>query len=302
MTVAQASSRGLNALLGGSCTSASPEALPEGAIVQEIPIRDIAPNPEQPRKAFNEHDLQELAASIEKHGVLQPVVIRPLPKKEDGDEQPRFVLVAGERRWRAAAMAGLEKVPAIVRSVDERETLELSLIENIQRTDLNPMEQAVALRNIIDRFGLTQEELADRLGKPRPTVANVLRLLMLPKPLQQMVRDGRITAGHAKVLLSVGDPKLQLSLALRCESQGLSVRGLEKLLGVSDPLRKASITPKSPAHIAELERVLREHLGAPVRIREWHSKGRIIIEFYSNREFERILEKMGVTPDKIGGD
>ncbi|MCX7804063.1 MAG: ParB/RepB/Spo0J family partition protein [Planctomycetota bacterium] len=300
MTVAQASSRGLNALLGGACTSTSPEALPEGAIVQEVPIRDIAPNPDQPRKMFNEHDLQELAVSIKKHGVLQPVVIRPLPKRE-GPDQPRFVLVAGERRWRATALAGKETIPAIVRSVDDRETLELSLIENLQRADLNPMEQAVALRLIIDRFGLTQEELADRLGKPRPTVANILRLLMLPKPVQQMVREGRITAGHAKVLLSVGDPKLQLSLALRCESQGLSVRGLEKLLGVSDPLRKASITPKSPAHIAELERVLREHLGAPVRIREWHSKGRIIIEFYSNREFERILEKMGIGPDKVGG-
>ncbi|KUK13509.1 MAG: ParB/RepB/Spo0J family partition protein [Synergistetes bacterium] len=186
----------------------------------EIPIEEIIPNPYQPRKSIENDSLEELASSIKQHGLLQPIVVR---KKEEGYE-----IIAGERRYRAAKMAGLKKIPALVKEASEEETMEYALIENLQREDLNPMEAANAIKFLIERFGLTQEEVADRIGKKRSTVANLLRLLKLPGDLQKMVADGQISMGHARALLSLDDPEEQKRIASEIVSHSLTVRDVEQ--------------------------------------------------------------------------
>lgn len=186
----------------------------------EIPIEEIIPNPYQPRKSIENDSLEELASSIKQHGLLQPIVVR---KKEEGYE-----IIAGERRYRAAKMAGLKKIPALVKEASEEETMEYALIENLQREDLNPIEAANAIKFLIERFGLTQEEVADRIGKKRSTVANLLRLLKLPGDLQKMVADGQISMGHARALLSLDDPEEQKRIASEIVSHSLTVRDVEQ--------------------------------------------------------------------------
>jgi ParB family chromosome partitioning protein len=254
----------------------------------------IRPNPQQPRKQFAVKDLEELRTSIEKEGMLQPLLVR---KVADG-----YQLVAGERRLRAARELGLDKVPAILTAVGEERLLELALVENLQREDLNPIEEAKAYRQLMEVKQWTQEELAAALGLSRPTVANAVRLLDLPEDIQGSVVRGHITAGHAKLLLAVPDPKEQRLLFERIAEEKLTVRDLEVEVdegqekagqgsGAGGPrkARRARGAEKRP-HVVSLEERLSERLGTRVRIREKNGKGRISIEFFSPDDFDRIQE------------
>lgn len=256
--------------------------------ILEIEIGQVKPNPGQPRKEFDQVRLEELAASIREHGIVQPIVVRPKGKQ--------YEIVAGERRWRAARLAGLEKVPALVRDFSEAETMEIALIENLQREDLNPLEEAEAYRVLMETFQLTQEELALRLGKSRSQIANTLRLLQLGSVAREEVRAGRLSMGHAKVLLGVGDSDQQALLASRVVSEGLSVREVEGLTRGSTPKRKSereSTNALSP-DLREVESRLREWLGTPVKLNINGDKGRLEITFFGEDGLGRILDVLGV--------
>ena len=212
--------RGLSALMSDVSVDHGESSAPSGSVPNVLPIEVIEPNPDQPRKSFSEDDLAELAASIREKGVIQPLVVRPV-------EQGRFQIVAGERRWRAAQQAQLHEVPVVIREFDDLEVIEIAIIENVQRADLNPIEEATGYRQLMDRFGHTQERIAEALGKSRSYIANLLRLLQLPKPVVDMVSDGRLTAGHARVLITAPDPE---TLARKIVAEGLSVRSVEALV------------------------------------------------------------------------
>lgn len=237
-------------------TSPAPAAAPAAAPQTEAvaaPPGEAAPlalaiglidrNPSQPRKHFDEAELEELAASIRTHGVLQPILVRPMPGG-------RFEIVAGERRWRAAQKAGVSAIPALVRSFSDREALEIAIIENVQRTDLNPIEEALGYQALIDRFGRTQQDIADQVGKSRPHIANILRLLSLPEDVQAMVRDGRLSAGHAKAIIGAPDP---ISLARLAIAGGLSVREIEKL--AQRAKEGGEVKPDKPEKDADLKAI-----------------------------------------------
>ncbi|MBU6371837.1 MAG: ParB/RepB/Spo0J family partition protein [Alphaproteobacteria bacterium] len=225
-----------------------------------LPIDLIHRNPDQPRRHFDEADLNELAASIRAHGVLQPILVRPRGAGE-------FEIVAGERRWRAAQRAGLHTVPALVRELEEAQVLEIAIIENVQRTDLNPLEEAQGYQALIDRFGHTQQDIADQVGKSRPHIANTLRLLALPGEIQDMVRDGRLSAGHARAILTAPDP---LGLARLAIANALSVREIEKMAANAkterDGVRVTADKPEKDADTRQLEHQLAQQLGLPVTI------------------------------------
>ena len=272
--------RGLDAILGRG------DQEPDGQQILDIPVADIRPNPNQPRGDFDPETLAELVDSIRRNGVLQPIIVRP-----EGDS---YQLIAGERRWRAAIEAGLPTVPAIVRAATENESLELALIENIQRQDLNPIEEAKAYKELIERFALTQEEAAARVGKKRSSIANMLRLLDLPQDIQDAVSRGTLTMGHARALLALPDRAEIRRLAARIQREDLSVRQTERI--VQDRLRRAKPSrtdhgPKPP-HITDLEAKLRTALGTRVTIstNKTSTKGRITIDFFSDDDFHRILE------------
>lgn len=257
-----------------------------GEEVKQIAMESIEPNPYQPRITFDEDSLQELAASIEEKGVLQPITVR-----EKGE---RFELVAGERRWRAARMAGLKEIPALVRKLSDREIMEIALIENLQRQDLNPIEEAQAYGVLMQEFGLTQDEVAQAVGKGRPTVANRLRLLRLPGKVQEHIADGSLSPGHGKILVIMDEDRAN-SLAKRCIEENWSVRQLEEFLSSAagkGGRRKGKPRDKevqSPV-IREVEERLQGVLGTRVRIRDKKGKGRIEVEYYSVEELNRILD------------
>ncbi len=280
MAQRKALGRGLNALLGTSDSEGGSDQL------REIDIDRILPNAHQPRKNFDEGALNELADSIREHGVVQPVVVRAL---EDGF----FQLIAGERRWRAAQRAGLLRVPAVIRDTTEHAALEIALIENLQREDLNPIEEAQAYERLISEFGMTQEEVARRVGKNRTTVANMLRLLRLPPEVQQWLRENRLTTGHAKALLSLSDLNAILDSARRIIQGEFSVRQAEMLVArYAKPAKDASgngstvVDPNVKAAIHALEQVL----GTKVTVRESGGKGTIEIHFFSFEEMNRLYE------------
>ncbi len=260
-----------------------------GGEVIEIELRRIAANAEQPRKVFREKTLKELAASIKEKGIIQPVLVRREP---DGS----FMLIAGERRMRAAHMAGLKTMPAIVRKADEEEVLEVALIENIQREDLNPMETARGFKQLIDRFGLSQEELSKKVGKERATVANYLRLLSLPKAVADLVNSGDLSMGHARAVLAIEGERAQIKAARKIVAEGLSVREAEKLAkgGASPPLKghvKSSAKAGKDPNVHALEQKLIKNLGTKVRLRHKGKKGGVLeIEYYSLEELDRIVE------------
>jgi len=267
-----------------------------GENISELQIEALMPNPNQPRRSFDEEKLQELADSIRVHGVIQPVIVRP------SSEDAEYEIIAGERRWRAARMAGLQTIPAIVRDgIDSRKNLELSLIENIQREDLNPIERAKGYRVLIDDFSLTQEEVANRVGQKRATIANMVRLLELPQDIQDRVSSGFLSMGHARALLSLEIREQQRSLADRIEAEGLSVREVERavneILSPPEPspvVEKPDPTPKPP-HLLDLEESLMRRLGCKVSISNIaDNRGKIVIEFADNNDFERILDCLGV--------
>ncbi|NOZ26338.1 MAG: ParB/RepB/Spo0J family partition protein [Nitrospirae bacterium] len=252
--------------------------------VQEIEIERIKPNPEQPRKAFDEQALKELAASIKEKGILQPVMVR---RAENGD----YYLIAGERRWRAAALSGLKRIPALIKESSPSESLELALIENIQRDDLNPIETADAFNRLIEEHGYTQETLSRKVGKERATVANYLRLLRLPPEVKGLVNDGRLSMGHAKAIVSLPTKKAQVEASRAVVRKGLSVRETEALCKrlAGDAPRPAGKKAKDP-NIAALEEQLKRSLGTKVQIRHRGKAGRIEIEYYSLDELDRLLE------------
>lgn len=269
--------KGLDALLGEYG-----EAVHSG--VKEIDVYAIDTNAAQPRKDFDEEKLKELASSIERHGILQPIVVR-----ENGT---RYSIVMGERRFRAARMCGLQKVPVIVRSLEDAQAMEAALVENLQREDLNPVEEAAGIRHLMEQQDLTQEEAAERLGKSRPAVANALRLLSLPPAVQAMLRTGALQAGHARALVAMKDGEKQAALAARIVEEGLSVREVEALVREAAEAKEAKAKKKAaPSRSAELgaaEKALRERLGTKVEISGSEKRGKIVISYYNAAELESL--------------
>ena len=274
--------KGLDALFAVEQQAAGAAAAPT-----EIALVDIDPNPNQPRKSFDPEKLAELSESIKTHGLLQPLVVTPR-------DNHRYLLVAGERRWRAARMAGLVKIPALVLTLDEREIAEISLVENLQRDDLNPLEEAEGIAQLMEQFSFTQEDAAQRLGRSRPSVANALRLLQLSKPVQEMVRTGGLSAGHARALAAVHDETLQIQIAQMTMEEDLSVRQLEELLRKQKKLAASADAKekvKQPApEFTELEDRLMRALGTRVVVKGTIDKGRIILEYFQRDDLERIYE------------
>ena len=269
----------------GSDQAAASQTGPE----KLVKITKVEPNRNQPRKVFNEDALMELADSIKQYGVLQPLLVSA---KDD-----YYEIIAGERRWRAAKMAGLKEIPVIIREYNNQEIVEISLIENIQREDLNAIEEARAYRNLIDEFGLTQDELAEKVSKSRTAVTNSMRLLKLEEKVQQMLIDEMITPGHARTLLAVTDPEMQVSLAGKIFDEKLSVRETEQIvknLTNTKPHKQTAVRQKNPAEDAAYEQIedrIKTILGTKVQIqRKRNNKGKIEIEYYSREEFERIVD------------
>ena len=280
--------RGLSALIPGAAEEA-------GAGLLEVPVEAVKPNPRQPRTTFDDETLDALALSIEEVGVLQPVVVR---RTAGG-----FELIAGERRLRAAKKAGLPTIPVIVRESDDAESLREALIENIHREDLNAIELAEAFRELLEELGLKQETLADRLGVSRSHVANTIRLLQLPAEVQALLAEGKIQAGHGRALLSLGDDEAQRTLALRAAAEVLSVREVEDLVRryvdqtaaerTSAAQATAAAEPaRDPASLAEVEEILSEQLATRVTIQMGKKRGRIVVEFGSADDLERIVSEI----------
>jgi len=276
--------RGLRALIPDV-----PEGIEQIEEVLELPPDKIEPGPYQTRRDFNEGALADLAASIKAHGVMQPVVVRPI-----GED--RYQLIIGERRWRASKIAGVKVIPAIIRKVDDRASSEMMLVENIQRENLNPLEEAQGYKRLIDEFSLTQEEISQRVGKSRPFIANTIRLLQLPVEIQKLLVQGVISAGHGKVLLGLPKPEQQLALAQAVALQGLSVRETEQAaqrimsLGNVKPGMKAKTTTPQDVELADIETQLKQLLGTRVKIKSKRRGGSIEIQYYSQDELTRLLE------------
>ena len=301
--------RGLGALLGDSPFATPPASAPTSSTtpgapaatdprerVQRVALDRIRPCALQPRKDFPPDTLRELADSIKEQGIVQPLIVR----ERDG----HLELIAGERRWRAAQLLALGEVPVIVRQADDRAVLELALIENLQRENLNPLEEAHGYSQLIEQFHLKQEEVATKVGKSRAAVANALRLLKLPPSIQASIREGRLSVGHAKVILGLASELNQRAAAERIIKDGLSVRQTEGLVArllareAGAVTKPGQITPlPRDAHVASLENRLRERLGTRVHLRYAHGKGALEVTFFSDAELERILQVLGISPD-----
>ncbi len=253
--------------------------------VQYISIHDVKPNANQPRKVFDEEKIAELAASIKENGIIQPLIVR---KKGKGYE-----IVAGERRWRASVKAELKEVPCIVRELDDEQNMLLAIVENMQREDLNPMEEAEGLNQMIAAYGLTQEQVSKSIGKSRPYIANSLRLLKLPEEIRDLISDGSLSAGHGRTLVSVPDEARQIEIARKILKEGLSVRETEKLAAEKEEpgKKRRGRKPKDP-DVARVEADLKEALGTRVNIKRTGRKGKIEIEFFSRDELERLIEML----------
>jgi ParB family chromosome partitioning protein len=272
--------KGLSQLLG--------EQQEESSAVQTAPPSSLVPNPNQPRKEFAEEPLQELVESIKRLGVLQPIVVRPL-------DQSRYEIIAGERRWRAATLAGLDEVPIIVRSADTSEALQIALVENLQREDISALECAEAYQVLITVHGLTQEEVSRRVGKSRSGVANALRLLKLPIRIRESLSMGAISEGHARALLQFDTESEQLVVFERIIERGLNVRDVEKLAQGSAPaVRTGKSDARAQRQGSALETALSERLGAPCRILSSGAGGKLEIEYFSDDDLSRILELLQV--------
>ena len=283
--------RGLGALIPQGTPSNPPPA------DRRVLVTEIRPNPHQPRRYFDDTRLAELAESIKQQGILQPLIVR---KVEQGYE-----LIIGERRLRAAQKAGLDRVPVIIKDVTDAESMEMALVENIQREELTPIEEALAYRQLIEELHLTQEEVASRVGKSRPVITNLLRVLNLPEEIKEEIDRGNLSVGHARTLLSLDTPEQQIAMARRIMRQGLSVRETETLVAqaVSQPLRESFSVPATPdvvepsavhhdIHVSALEEELMHVFGTKVRLRPKKKGGRIEIEYYSNEELEGILARL----------
>jgi len=301
--------KGLSALIQGADLTGAPVSVADDAIVRRLQLEEIGFNPHQPRKTFNDNSLEELADSIKQVGILQPVLVRRLMDGEDVTQHPdsevdrarlEYCVVAGERRVRAARLAGLDKVPALVCTYAETEALKVALLENIQREDLDPVEEAGAYHSLLEGYGATQEEVAEMLGKKRSTVANTLRLLTLEQEVLDLLRDRSIRRGHAKALLGMPPGPARVQLARLCASRGLSVREAEQRarLDGHSPRRKRKprrAAPEDPV-VAALRRRTEEIYGSPVTVQRdaRTGKGTIGLRFYDDDDFIRLLKIMGV--------
>ncbi len=272
------------------------QTVASGEGVRIVPIDKIKPNPNQPRKDFSQDAINELSESIKQQGILQPLIVR-----QRGEY---YEIIAGERRYRAAQLAGLKQAPIVIKDVDDREALEMSLVENLQRENLNPIEEAEGYANLINTFNLTQEEAAAKVGKNRATVANALRLLKLPDEIKSLLRSGNISTGHAKVILSLEDPKLQKLAVEKVIKDGLNVRQTEELINLLkahsatvDTKNRSKKFQNRDTHIVDLEKQLMQKLGTKVTLHYREGKGAVEIKFFSNDELERILNIVGVELD-----
>lgn len=280
--------RGLSALLGDAAAAAVAPAPASAATrgVRTIPVGDISPGRLQPRRHFAPEALQELAESIRVQGVLQPIVVR-----RRGDDANKFELIAGERRWRAAQLAKVHEIPALVRDLTDAEALQIGLVENLQRSDLNPVEEAEAYRRLVEEFGHTQEDVAEAVGKSRSHIANLLRVLELPEGVRAMVADGRISLGHAKLIAGQPDPA---ALAEQIVARGLSVRATEELIQAARPKKRAQPAPVD-ANLRDLTQRLRETLGLAAAIEHRpNGSGRLVINYRSLDQIDDVLRRLGV--------
>ena len=273
--------RGLGALLGDDIEIEEQKDAEQGDKVVQIPVAKIDVNPDQPRRTFDEHALEELAESIRSVGVIQPIAVT--------ERAGRYTIIAGERRYRAARLAGLKEIPAIVREWDETIRLEVALIENLQREDLNPIEEAMGIRSLMDQCGYTQENAAQRLGKSRPAIANLLRLLTLDEKVIAMVKAGQLSAGHARALVAVSKER-QVKLAELTVQQGFSVRQLERLCAQPEEEPKKPEKPRRTGELNELERMAREIFGTRAKIDGDEQKGKLVLNYYSQDDLQRIWE------------
>ncbi len=288
-----------------SNTPASPFAAPSGPVettatgraVRLVALDQVVASPLQPRREFTDEALRELAESIRAQGILQPLVVRP--------GKAGLELIAGERRWRAARIAGLKEVPVLERQATDREVLELALVENLQRENLNPLEEAIGYSDLQSRFDLTQEQVAQKVGRSRAAVANALRLLKLPDDVQQALKSGQLSVGHAKVLLGIADAPLLSSVARQAREQGLSVRQTEEVVArlaapsaskPAGPAAAASVATRDP-HVVDVENRLRERLATRVGVRYRAGRGSIEIRFTNDDELNRVLDLLGVRVD-----
>lgn len=277
--------RGLDALLA---SEEMPEAKASNPAIQELPVEKLEPNRYQPRTEFNEAGLDDLAESIKIQGVVQPIVVT-------GGEDGRFTIIAGERRWRASQRAGLKVVPVVVRKVDDdQQLLELALVENIQRADLNAVEEAEAYKTLNESFGLSQEDIAKRVGKGRTTITNFVRLLRLPKPVQDLIRSGKLSAGQARPLLALGEAEKQIEVAEQAVEEGLTARDLEKLVAApkesAEP--KATERPEVDVHTREATEKLTHALRTRVEIQRKKRGGIVRIHFHSEDELIRLYDHL----------
>ena len=279
--------RGLDALLGDT----SLQAQTGGSV--NLPIAQVEPGLNQPRKHFDEEALAELAESIRQHGILQPLTVRRLASGY-------YQIIAGERRWRAARMAGLEEVPAIIVEADDRKVMELGLIENLQREDLNPMEEAAGYRTLVQEYGLTQEEAAKRVSKSRPAVANAMRLLALPQEVQWLIEQGSLSAGHGRALLALPTAEEQIAAAEEIRTKGWSVRETEERIRQRLQEGEASAPEKTPSplklYFKEAERQLTAGLGRRVTITQGKKKGKIALEYYDQEDLEALMAALASLP------
>ena len=281
-----ASQKGLGKGLGAIFGDFEEPAISANSPYHILPLHKVEPNPDQPRRDFDEEELQQLADSIAEHGVIQPLTVRLLPSGY-------YQIIAGERRWRASRLAGLNEIPAVVIEADDRKATELALIENLQRQDLNPVEEALGYQSLIADYGLTQEETAKSVGKSRPAVANALRLLQLCPEVLEMLRCGKLTAGHARAVLTLNTPKKQISAAQKISALGLSVRQAELLCKnmAKEPVPQV-VTPLAVDYVAECEKTLSKHLGRGVKIINGKRKGRFELEFYGQDDLQILLDAL----------
>ena len=267
--------RGLDALIPAEAATG----------LREVAVDRIEPNPQQPRQRFERGALEDLAQSIRDHGIVQPLVVSAL-----GDD--RYRLIVGERRWQASKLAGLETVPVVIKDVSDRQSLELALIENVQRADLNPLEEAAAYQRLMQDFGLTQQDVGQQVGKSRVAITNTMRLLLLPEVVKRAVVEERISEGHARALLSLPDKQSQMAALERIERDELTVRATEDLVRrLLEPGRARSVREKSP-DIEAVEDELRRALGTKVSLRHGKRGGRIVIEYYSDEEFQGLYDRL----------
>ena len=278
--------KGLGAILSDKYDSQALDIVPnsDDSQIVELKIVDVEPNKDQPRKEFDKEKLDELADSISKHGVIQPIIVTK--------QGSIYQIVAGERRWRASKQAGLKKIPAIIRNYDEIKIMEVALIENLQRENLNPVEEALGYKSLMETFSLTQDKISERVGKSRSAIANSLRLLNLPDKVLSMLEKGEISTGHAKVILSVSNKNEHIQVAELIFERKMSVRETENYIKNKSKTKKSGTSVSSEVKMAikEMENAFSKYLGTKVKIKDSNGKGKIEIAYYSHDEFERLME------------